>query len=246
MRSRHPYYGSEARSVSWLKLRPHFVRSLSMLLWAEANGWDWNLLSNSDQIGIYPCIARHGSLEVVQFVLSRAEHSSSEESRMVSSAALGGDVDVLHFLHDRFPDVPLTMQTFSNSVASGSLETVQWLFTHIDDYPFGLQLDQQMFVRAIIGGNAKVLQWMDDRDCPWAKNSACEHAAMHGQLEALQWLRLQGCPWNERTCNRAAEEGHLEVLRWARSQGCEWTITTCHTAAQQGNFEEGLCQVECS
>jgi hypothetical protein len=96
--------------------------------------------------------------------------------------------------------------------------------------------DRRLCDIAAAGGHLEVLRWARQRGCPWNR-STCESAARRGHLEALKWMWGQGCDWRTSTCSAAAMGGHLEVLNWAREQGCPWDQWTCAAAAEGGHLE---------
>lgn len=68
---------------------------------------------------------------------------------------------------------------------------------------------------AIENGNFDCVQWLDENDCPWNKDS-CDFAAAAagGHIEILEWLHENECPWDEYACDAAEENGHSDIVEW--------------------------------
>lgn len=142
----------------------------------------------------------------------------------------------------------LNYLTFDSSVATGNLETLNWLVENKcshDDYIaetaaqnghlHALQwlLEKQILPKNCVftcivmrkaarKGNLEIVRWLWSKKCPCDQNVA-DAACGKGHLEIVKWLYNCGGP----KCSQdgpylAAVNGHVEMLKWLRTQGYRW------------------------
>jgi hypothetical protein len=115
-----------------------------------------------------------------------------------SSAALGGHLEVLQWLHQL--GLPLGQATCGLAARCGNLEMLQW--AREQGCPWGGGTCSQ----AAGNGHLEVLQWAHQQGCPWDKDAGKE-AAYFGGLEVLQWAHEQGHALDIDACVRMAGYG---------------------------------------
>ncbi|KAL6059217.1 Ankyrin repeat domain containing protein [Balamuthia mandrillaris] len=196
---------------------------LQVLQWALEQGCPWSPRA-------FALAARRGHMEVLRWIrANQGEHACKKVSPDMN-AALGGQWEVLKWLHTEAGCAWSGASVCSAIAATGNLSMVQWVRAR------GCPWDESTCSVAARKGHLEVLQWAREQGCPW-QESTCNKAALNGHLHVLRWARAQGCPWNRWTCARAAWNGHLDVLKWARENGCTWDETTSANAAHSGRLD---------
>lgn len=179
------------------------------------------------------------------------------DARVVFSAAKGGQVEVIKYLHciRGVPWVNENGQSACRYAAmNGHLTTLQWLREQDPPCPW----DGHLWESCAMTGQLAVLQWAlaQNPPCPcadysnwhaddWGENWGCCAAAVeYGHLEILKLFRAQDppCPWDARCCVNAARNGDLPALQWMRdstihADPCAWDEWVSMEAAENGHVE---------
>ncbi|CAM9453495.1 unnamed protein product [Ectocarpus sp. 6 AP-2014] len=113
------------------------------------------------------------------------------QSRVLSAAARGGNVEVLQYVFD----------------SQGHNQALEGRSTDLCGMAAG-------------GGHIDALKWARGKGYQWNERT-CMAAARGGHLEVLQWLRQEECPWDYLTILAAATHGNRHVSSWARENGCD-------------------------
>lgn len=218
-----------------------------------------------------------GHLEALDCLILRSGFPSHPDPpRCMVLAAMHGQVPILQFFLDHFPDTQWPMEVCSIAARKGNLNLLQWLLNQGSAFAWGADVT----LAAALGGHLTILQWLLHKDppCPvdkectaaaarrghftllqWTRaqqpplpwHSGCVSAAAYrGDLAMLQWLRQADppCPWDDYCTHQAAEGGSLQVLEWLCSQGCPISHTCVATAAWKGDLPmlQYLHSVGCS
>ena len=209
---------------------------LNVLIWAKAHGCSIE----------HPALcsaARHGRLDVIQWLEERGDIDVITMDSMHVLAALGGQLNVLRWAKSK---VAYTMDTSAVSKAAvakghlgvlswmqeeglaltndacavaarhGQLEVLMWLREEPSE-----NWDAQTTMQAARAGHLQLLQWALDHSCPWDDRNLF-YAAYAGQADVVQWVVERGLPDQRLICSGAAAGGHLQLLQWARGRGMYW------------------------
>jgi len=119
--------------------------------------------------------------------------------------------------HLRRINIGWTPSTFSDSVATASLEMLKWMKRN------GCP-DQEPRVTVEIAaekGRRDVLEWLcSELGAEYTLDAdSARGAAQYGHLALLQWMRAQGCPWDYCAAMAAAVPWNLHVFRWMAANG---------------------------
>ena len=159
-----------------------FCRSLSMFVWAVANGCPWQIKATSRTL------AGGGHLEVLRWA---REHGCPWHERACESATEGGHLEVLRWAREH--GCSWDALTCSRAAWGGHLEVLRWAREH------GCPWDEATCFWAAAGGHLELLKWARKHHCPWDSRT-CGYAAAGGHLNLLQWAREHHCPWIDTTC----------------------------------------------
>lgn len=184
---------------------------------------------NTDPCKLLSNLAFGGSLENFRF--AHLWYDFFDLRKLGYYAAIGGNLEVLKYLHKQKRPWDILDKTIGDAAASsGNLEVLKYV--HEQGYPW----DNETSEAAAKSGKLEVLKYLHENGCPWDEKTSFA-AAESGKLEVLKYAHENGCPWDERTCSRAAGSGKLEVLKYAHENDCPWDERTCYAAAGSGSLE---------
>lgn len=149
------------------------------------------------------------------------------------------------FAHGMF----LTPSVIKGAMETGNLETIQWMYQHVNVAPFvnyaadrghidvlkwidsiGL-LDHNMCVSATFSGSIVMMDWVRTK-FPWTTSTA-KWAACSG-LELLKHLIDNGCPWDHELLNCTT---HIDVIKYGMELGAMPNAYTMLVAINNGDVE---------
>jgi hypothetical protein len=192
-----------------------FVGSVARLEWALSNG-----LPSDDKWrrGLINLAARHGSLEVVQYMKGRGFPWGAELCEEAAKRGLH-DFAVLKWLREE--ECPWDARTSNQLAYEGHFEMLRW-------------------PRAPEHGCIPV-PWDEDtcvHACGYAMDEDGEEVR-EMRKRMMIWMRATGCPWNAALVNRLAEAGELELFQWALAEGSPTDEDTAMKAAESADERGG-------
>ncbi|KAL6070251.1 Ankyrin repeat domain containing protein [Balamuthia mandrillaris] len=241
-----------------------FHGHLHVLQWALEQGCPWSPCA-------FAMAARQGHLQVLRWVLANQRELDCKRWCPDTNAALGGQWEVLKWLHTEAgcawsgartcsaiaaatnghlvvlkwaweQGCPSNEWGLTGAAHSGHLSIVKWAYDN------GWPMSEELPMVALFSGRRRIVRWLKETPAVWrhVKDKLCDTAAARGQLHILRWAREQGeaIPWSATTCAKAARGGHLAVLKWAHQNGCEWDQQTCIEATKAGHLETLTWAVE--
>lgn len=148
--------------------------------------------------------------------------------KLCYSAALGGHIDILKLLKEKFCR-PHKISYFG-AIESDRIEVIKWL--HENECPW----DYRTSAHAALHGKFEILKWLHDKKCPWDLRTS-KASVIGGHLEILKWVYENGCDIYSSICADAAKSGQLEILKWAYENGFFIFPYTYSSAADCGHLE---------
>ena len=152
-RSGMPRFGGSAEEPR-AGIEP-FCDSLSMFVWAVANGCPWQVEATSENL------AAGGQLEVLKWA---RVHGCPLHESTYDAAAGGGHLEVLRWLREH--EVPWTEWTCAMAAARGQLEVLRWVREH--NCPW----DSRTCAAAATNEQLEVLRWAIEHGCPGGERYA--------------------------------------------------------------------------
>jgi hypothetical protein len=186
--------------------------------------------------------ARKGQMDVIEWTCTQGYFF---EKRLFEQAALGGQVKVLKWAHDK--NVVWDYAFVADCAASaGHVEVLEWMRTHgtekqrrecrpgIADSSFPFNCSKA----AARGGHVSVLEWLKQHGIPIRHVCVCwREAAIKGHIRVLDWLLDNGHSLDPKVTNIAAIFGQITVLQWAlENKVAFWSIRTSALAAYNGQL----------
>jgi hypothetical protein len=118
---------------------------------------------------------------------------------------------------------------YASKVAkTGNLPLLQWACDQ------GVRIDGMLGTAAIIGGNLRMVEWLDNKGICKFGEWSWEAAAVHGHMHILEWLRTASQIYDVKTPVYAAKHGHLEVIKWWKHRLGKSLHATIGDAAASG------------
>ena len=151
---------------------------LEMLMWARANGCDWDLLT---------CVnaGKNGHLEVLKW--ARANGCERDEWTC-ARAAMNGHLEVLKWAcANGSLQASCISVVCENAAYGGHLQVLQWARAN------GCPWNKWTCVGAAHGGHLKLLQWARTNGCPWDSGTIAA-AEETGHMDVASWAIDNGCP----------------------------------------------------
>lgn len=204
----------------------------------------------TDEIMRDVCImaASKGHVGVLQFVLSQGYYIPSKQ--VSELAAQHGHISILKVLRE------------SRLPMNRDIAIIASVRDHADIVMFGYEAG---FRTQCYGVDLSLLEWLRERDVPWAR-CAARRLSEGASLQTLLWAVQNGCPcdatqvsigaaragnlpilrWvldmpglckTEDACTQAAEEGHLGVLKWLKQHGWPWDEDVCIAASGRKDLD---------
>lgn len=172
-------------------------------------------------------LAERGTLGTLEWA---RRNGAPWDSRVPSSAARGGHVEVLKFWLEEVTLRPEERRGGGGEGDQGAKGE------HLIDRPGpspepgspGSLWPLWVCSMAAGGGHLDALEWLLEHGAPWLDDNPymgdeCASAARNGHIGVLEWAVDNGAPYTqERVCIEAAMGGHIAVLDWAEGRG--WTV----------------------
>ncbi len=195
-------------------------------------------LGRLDHIAVMQ-VAKHGDMELAQWVLQRAGAGRWPEHAMQAivehwpeGGAPGSRLcDAVRMVLEAGGS-PGTCREVQQAARRGDLEVVRLLHGQ-----GGLRLGREMWVAAVEGGCEAVLEWLAAEGCGVGTDAGQDPylaAGLRGDRGALCTLRRLGVPWGHRGVLRAAVDRGVTppVVRWMVESGAPWDGAAVAEAAE--------------
>lgn len=105
------------------------------------------------------------------------------------AAANGGKLNVLMWFEQKGLSID-KVDCAEEASHGGQLHILEWLREEQ-----GLELFEDLYCSAIAGNQFHVMKWLREQKVPWYDYTfAC--AAAEGNMKVLQWLENEDCPWD--------------------------------------------------
>jgi hypothetical protein len=155
----------------------------------------------------------------------------SQRKQLLRLAASSGALEIMKFIHKKFPKCNQIDKVASSAAMNGHLDCLQ--FARESGYPW---IDA--LTRAAASGNhLDCLKYCIDQGCSYNKETL-DFAASNGALECLVYLNQLGVVQPDcDTCMLAAESGSLHCLKYLHRSGCAWDAYTVRHAATYGHWD---------
>ena len=195
-----------------------------VLIWAKAHGC-------SIEKPAFCSAARHGRLDVLQWLEARYDIDQTTQDLMHVFAAGEGHLNVLRWAKGKVGYGMKATAVSKVAVAKGQLGVLEWMQEE------GLALNNAACVVAAGNGQLEVLKWLrEEASANWDEQTTCQ-AAVGGHLQLLQWAIEHGCPWDGRSLFVAAYAGQADVVQWMVEQGLPDQTHVCLGAAAGGHLQ---------
>ncbi|KAL7749227.1 hypothetical protein RI367_005379 [Sorochytrium milnesiophthora] len=155
---------------------------------------------------------------------------------VIEAAAASGSGDLAQWLHETFPQVPVTMDALQAACESGNLWLVQWLYPRVQ----AMTTPTVAFDAAARAGYLDIVTWLHQHTDLPCSTDAIDSAAAIGRLDIVRFLhenRREGC--TTKALDQAAANGHLDVLEYLCSNRTE----DCTARAMDKAAKNGLTTV---
>jgi hypothetical protein len=175
--------------------------------------------------------AAGGHLEIVKW-LHFHQPEDARPGQAIDLAARNGFLDVVEWLHENTSEGCTTF-AMNGAAQNDHVEVVRWLHKHRREGCTNIAMDS-----AAANGNLALVQWFTENRKESCSPDAMDLAAANGHLDVVKWLhdnRHEGCTVD--AMNKAAANGHLDVVEWLhanRSEGC--TREAMDAAAENGHL----------
>lgn len=101
----------------------------------------------------------------------------------------------------------------------GSIDIVKWYHNH--NYLEGSNYIEDMGYDVGFSGNLELIQWLQEIDYPWQKDTGiCCGAAKGNHFELLKWLKFNNFPWESLTVESAIKNKNYDMMVWSIENGC--------------------------
>jgi hypothetical protein len=168
------------------------------------------------------------------------------EERLCASAAAGGSLACLKFLHEN--GCVWSYSTCRKAAKKGHLECLMYAHENGCVWDHGtcrvcFFLSFSIFFTDIVkgaafGGNLECLKYTHVNGGDWDTVFLCAIAAYGGNVECLKYAREHGCGWNS-TLPNDMTTFYADNLKYLYRKGSTWEIImdTCMSAAITGHLE---------
>lgn len=257
-----PYYYDNVKALKVLQWLHHHgfvwdestcgkaasVGNLHALMYARANGCDWNSWTLEVAVG-------YVRFDIVNYCL---QNKCPQGPRVFELLPMDYDDSLAMLKLLVASSVPLDAITFNRVARSGNLEAFKFCLFQ------GCRIDNSTIKNVIQSENMALIQYCLDSNYPFNQEDyeeavgcedpipllklfrengyvftegTCALAAKYGDVQLLRWLKYKGCPWDEETCIQAVLFNHYAALVYAHENGCTWTKRTYATCF---DLENGL------
>ncbi|EFA80849.1 hypothetical protein PPL_06437 [Heterostelium album PN500] len=202
-----------------------------------------------------------GSIEVLQFILTRPDQITRMYEDLWSIAAEHGHLEVLKWMKDNLPTKLCTPRAIDRAIENGNMELVDWMLSNQEEagctaagYGFAIKnndlamlkylhkkcpllIEEKDFEFAISKNFLPLVEWIVRNVGTCNFRNAIDIAAYNNNFEIVKILHECGLRCTTRAMNCAAK-GNLDLLKFFhqnRSEGC--TSLAMHNAAINGQLK---------
>jgi len=180
------------------------------------------------------CAAEYGLLRYIEFLYKKFKETCLS-SRAIQSAAAGGHLDCLVYLHEN--GCPVYRSASSSAAQNGHLECIKFLHKKMHSISFdGVET-------ACVGGHFDCLEYIynnyaDYDECTdEQKLMLSEYACRGGSLDCLKFIHINGFPLTTKAVERASEFGHLDCLKYLNENGCRFSQKAVKLILEKGHLD---------
>ncbi|KAL2914018.1 hypothetical protein HK105_206462 [Polyrhizophydium stewartii] len=200
--------------------------------------YDWPDLIEFDEPDLVAlAAAQHGAVWLLRDVIDVRRLVEPSEN-LARSAAAGGHLDAVVFLHERMADRPWNTGVGFMAAKSGNLDLVAWLKAHrtqcigvsafqgaavgnrmhvvrwlADNCTFGC--DAGAIAGATLSDNAEMLRFLIERFPDMLHTLGTHRSYVSSDIQLIQWLDARGLIVPSDLISHLVRENKVDVLEWA-------------------------------
>lgn len=167
-------------------------------------------LINIYSVDVNPYIcAFNGNLPLLKRVMVTHEN----DQYIISSAARGGSLECLKYLHEL--GYPLLDVDCISAVEGGNIDCLRYLHEH------GCVLSEDVFREAVTNLNVEMVEYLHKNNCPHDEDPYPETINIEG-TDMAKCLHRLGYPLNEEVFDEAVHRGNFELVEYLHKNNCPW------------------------